>query len=130
MQPASHTPQAFGTVCPEAGAYSPEVNSAVCQTTSRDRVRMRRARRTDPVSSHDAADRAAAFAATHVGRILKALDVLMTATALEIATHSGLTIVQVDRRRKEMEDAGMVYMLRQGGRIFTRDGFMVWARAV
>lgn len=87
-----------------------------------------RARRSDPASSHMAAANAERFASTHVGRILAALDELSTATAHEIAVASGLTVVQVDRRRKEMEQDGLVYMLRQDGRLFLRDGFMVWAR--
>lgn len=87
-----------------------------------------RARRTDPASSHIAAANAERFAATHVGRILAALDDLTTGTAAEIAEHAGLTVVQVDRRRKEMEQAGQIYTLRQGDKPFLRDGFMVWAR--
>lgn len=87
-----------------------------------------RARRTDPASSHMAAANAERFASTHAGRILAALDELATGTAHEIAVASGLTVVQVDRRRKEMEQAGLVYMLRQDGKLFLRDGFMVWAR--
>jgi DNA-binding MarR family transcriptional regulator len=88
----------------------------------------RRARRSDPDTSKLAAANAEKFASSHAGRILAALDKLQTATAAEIAEETGLTVVQVDRRRKEMETAGQVYMLRQDGKLFTRDGFMVWAR--
>jgi acyl dehydratase len=89
---------------------------------------LHRARRTDPASSHRAAELSGNFAPTHVGRILAALEAISTGTAAEIAQQSGLTVVQVDRRRKEMEQAGLVYMLRQDGQLFLRDGFMVWAR--
>lgn len=95
---------------------------------ARSHTARRRARRTDPMSSHAAAESAAQFAGSHAQRILRALDVISTGTAHEIAVESGLTIVQVDRRRKEMEQAGLVYMLRQDGKLFLRDGFMVWAR--
>lgn len=87
-----------------------------------------RARKGDPITSHQAAANAERFAASHAGRILSALEELGTATAAELAQATGLSVVQVDRRRKEMETAGQVYMLRQDGRLFTRDGFMVWAR--
>lgn len=87
----------------------------------------RRARRTDPETSHAAAANAEKFASSHAGRIVAALKDLGTGTAHEIAVATGLSVVQVDRRRKEMELAGLVHMLRQDGRLFTRDGFMVWA---
>lgn len=86
-----------------------------------------RFRRTDPVTSKVAAVNAERFASSHAGRIVAALRALSTATAAELAQESGLAVVQIDRRRKEMEQAGQVYMLRQGGKLFTRDGFMVWA---
>lgn len=100
------------------------VNSAACGTTPHPPVR---ARRTDAETSHVAAANAEKFAASHAGRILTALRAMGTGTAHEIAVATGLSIVQVDRRRKEMETAKQVYMLRQGGKPFTRDGFMVWA---
>ena len=88
-----------------------------------------RARRDDPPTSKAAAANCERFASTHAARILAALDVLTTATAAEIAQESGLTVVQVDRRRIELERAGLIRVLRQDGKLFTRDGFMVWARA-
>lgn len=97
-------------------------------TLSIDMLPMR-ARRSDPPTSHQAAANAAKFASSHVGRILAALEDMGTGTAHEIAVASGLSVVQVDRRRKEMAEAGLVYMLRQDGKLFTRDGFMVWAKA-
>lgn len=95
-----------------------------------EHVGHRRARVSDPESSHVAAAGAERFAGSHVARILAALDSLGTGTAHEIAQRCGLTVVQVDRRRKEMEQAGQVYVLRQDGKVFLRDGFMVWARTV
>jgi predicted transcriptional regulator len=86
-----------------------------------------RARRTDPETSHAAAANADLFAGKHADRILAALREMGTGTAHEIAVATGLSVVQVDRRRKEMETAGLITVLRQGGKLFTRDGFMVWA---
>lgn len=71
-----------------------------------------RARRTDPTTSHQAAARAAYFADSHKDRIAKAMRWLASmnqpATADRIATASGLTVVQIDRRLPEMERADLV----------------------
>ena len=87
-----------------------------------------RARRTDPVTSHQAAERASQFAGTHASRILAALDDLMTATAAEIAEHAGLSVVQVDRRMVECQRAGKVRLLTMNGKPLIRMGYRVWAR--
>lgn len=76
-----------------------------------------RARRTDPATSHRAAARACYFADSHKDRICKALAWLASmnqpATADRIATASGLTVVQVDRRLPEMERDEVVELTGQ-----------------
>lgn len=89
-----------------------------------------RSRRTDPITSKAAAVRAERFAASHAGRIVAALDALGTATAHEIAAQAGLTVVQVDRRLCELERAGLVYVITQGGVPLVRSGFRCWAKVV
>lgn len=91
---------------------------------------MRRARATDPSTSHQAAARASLFAKGHACRILAALDELGSATAKEIAEHTGLQVVQVDRRRHELVKAGKVRLLTGlDGKPLARDGFNVMALA-
>jgi predicted ArsR family transcriptional regulator len=68
------------------------------------------ARRTDPQTSHAAAARAALFTGDHETRILAAVDRAgaQGATAKEIATATGLTDVQVNRRLCRMGDRGLI----------------------
>lgn len=94
-----------------------------------------RARRTDPATSHKAAEKAAAFAGSHCDRILAALDALGSATAHEVEKHTGLSVAQIDRRRHELVKAGKVRLLthnglpvEMGGVLLERDGFNVMAR--
>lgn len=82
-----------------------------------------RARATDPATSHHAATRAKAFAWSHRDRILGALWRPMIPP--EIARLTGLSIVQVDRRRKELLEAGDVTLTGQ-----ERDGFEEWTRVL
>ena len=77
-----------------------------------------RARRTDPSTSHAAARKAERFADSHVGRILAAFNSGGLWTALKLATHTGLTVVQVDRRLHEMPQ-----IERVGA---SMSGFTVW----
>jgi hypothetical protein len=94
-----------------------------------------RARTTDPETSKKAAKRAALFVKGHASRILAALDKLESATAKEIAAHTGLQVVQVDRRRIELIRAGKVRIVTinglpmgEGGIALVRGGFDVLAR--
>lgn len=71
-----------------------------------------RARRTDPHTSHEAAQRVT-FAAAHYRAIKGAFGQAEhygdgTATIYQIAAASGLTHVQVARRLPEMQSAGLV----------------------
>lgn len=88
-----------------------------------------RARSSDPATSHQAAANAAAFAGSQCVRILAALERLGSGTADDIGSACGLTVVQVDRRRKEMERAGLIRMLEIDGKPLVRNGYMVWALA-
>lgn len=64
------------------------------------------ARSTDPIQSHDAADRAAKFAPSHRDRILAALKQHGPRTAHELERITGLTVVQIDRRMHELVKCG------------------------
>lgn len=85
-----------------------------------------RARRTDPSTSHRAAQRAVKFANGHKERILdamrwRALEGVYEVTAEVISEYSGLTVVQIDRRLHEMEGAGLI---EQTGQVV--NGFRCW----
>lgn len=60
------------------------------------------ARNSDPIQSHDAADRARQFAPTHRDRILAALKKHGPRTAHELEQITGLSVVQIDRRMHEL----------------------------
>ncbi len=69
----------------------------------------RLARITDPMTSHQAAERAQKFAPAQHARIQVALEMLgRPAGAHEIAEVAGLTQVQVCKRLPEMQRAGLV----------------------
>lgn len=67
-----------------------------------------RARTSDPGVSHAAAASVDRFVGTHYDRIYTALDKFGAQTKDEIATRTGLTPVQVDRRLPEMQRDGDV----------------------
>jgi len=83
------------------------------------------ARRTDPLSSYLAADRAKEFAGSHKEKIAACMDDLHQATAEEIARATGLTVVQVDRRVSELVKDGMLNVAKSAGLDFIRDGYRV-----
>lgn len=62
-----------------------------------------RVRKSNPITSHIAAEKCKRFADSHKGRILAALNGGKLAVD-EIAQRAGLTIVQVDRRLHEMPE--------------------------
>lgn len=64
------------------------------------------ARATDPETSHIAAEMAAPFVGSHCDRILACLKLHGPLTKDEIATRTGLTSVQVDRRLPDLQSAG------------------------
>lgn len=69
-----------------------------------DLVAQRRARRSDPATSKDAARAATSVAQAHFDRILAVLDV--GRTIYEIGALAGLSHVQVARRMPELETLG------------------------
>lgn len=65
------------------------------------------ARRSDPVTSHEAAAKAATFRGEHARRILEALA-SGPAGQTGIAERSGLTVAQVSKRLPELRRAGAI----------------------
>ena len=85
-----------------------------------------RVRAHDPVTSVLAAGRSMQFSNSQKGRILAALAVLGSATAREIGAHTGLELVQVDRRLPEARKDGTAEVLQLNGEDAMRDGCRVW----
>ena len=83
------------------------------------------ARRTDPLSSYLAADRAKEFAGSHKEKIMQAMSELVQGTASDISKKTRLSIEQVDRRAHELIKAEMLGVAQCGGIDFIRDGFRV-----
>lgn len=90
-----------------------------------DEVKLR-VRAHDPVSSVLAAERSMRFSSSQKGRILAALSILGSATAREIGAHTGLELVQVDRRLPEARKDGTADVLQLNGEDVMRDGCRVW----
>lgn len=67
-----------------------------------DAATRRRARRTDPATSKQAAMRAGTFAQSHADRIAAALKQHGPLTAHELEPFVGLNYVQIDRRMAEL----------------------------
>jgi hypothetical protein len=92
-----------------------------------DNITPVRARRTDPQTSHDAAKRSEKFADSHAGRILAALKLHGAMSPAQMFSFTGLSVVQIDRRRKEMITAGYVRLKRlDDGAVAKHDGFEIW----
>lgn len=66
-----------------------------------------RARRTDPATSHAAAERSNAFAGSHVDKIVHALKLHGPSSPARLEWLTGLTLVQIDRRRQDGIKAGL-----------------------
>jgi predicted transcriptional regulator len=86
----------------------------------------RTVRKADPVTSQQAAFKAREFSTSHAARILDALRRFGPMSAHEIADRTGLSVVQVDRRRHEMIAVGTVRLYKVDGRIVERGGAQVW----
>lgn len=67
-----------------------------------------RARSTDPITSHMAAAESHKFSGTHAEKILAAIRHQPGQTPEFYSSMTGLTVVQIDRRLKEMEGAGLI----------------------
>lgn len=89
-----------------------------------------RARRTDPVTSHAAAERAADFSTSHAGRILLALQLHGPRSPWELSQLIGLTIVQIDRRLPDLKKLGLARVVKlDDGADLVRNGCRVWGAA-
>lgn len=86
-----------------------------------------RVRAHDPLSSVLAAEASLQFSGAHSSRILAALDRVGSATAHELTQHTGLTVVQIDRRASELIRSKRVDVLQMNGEDVLRDGFRVLA---
>lgn len=82
---------------------------------------MPRARKSDPVTSHLAAERSHQFSSSHAAKILAAIKHMPGQTAAYYAGMTGLTVVQIDRRLPEMERKGLI---RTTGAVY--NGFRAW----
>lgn len=85
-----------------------------------------RARRTDPSTSHKAAERAASFAGSHSERILVELIRVGSGTAKSISENTGLTVVQIDRRLVEMQRKGFIRVVQVCGVDLVVGGYRCW----
>lgn len=90
-----------------------------------DDIKPIRARRTDPITSHQAARNAERFAASHAGRILDALR-QGVATAHRLSELTSLTVVQIDRRLPELEKSGLARPVIVLGQPLVLAGYRVW----
>lgn len=83
----------------------------------------------DPITSVMAAEAAGAFSGPHCERILAALS-QGQATAAELASRTGLTVVQIDRRRlPELFRYGKARVVQVDGQDMIRDGYRVRERS-
>lgn len=90
-------------------------------------LEMPRARRSDPSTSHRAAEAAVRFADTHGARIVAALREHGRMSPVGIGGMTGLTVVQVDRRLVELERAGRISQVKdEGGKPVVWNGCRVW----
>lgn len=75
----------------------------------------------DPITSVIAGRNADKFAASHAGRILAVLQLHGDLSPKQISDYTGLTVVQIDRRRHEMKRDGLIQVMDE-----IRHGCQVW----
>ena len=80
-----------------------------------------RARSDDPITSIIAGRNADKFAASHAGRIYSVLVLHGDLSPKQISDYTGLTVVQIDRRRHEMKRDGLIQVMDE-----IRHGCQVW----
>lgn len=85
-----------------------------------------RARATDPITSHMAAERTSRFAGSHAVRIVAALQELGTGAAYEIGLLAGLSVEQVCRRLTELERDGKVQVVTESGQVLHDGRYRMW----
>lgn len=83
-------------------------------------------RAADPLTSVEAAERAALFAGKQRVRIMGALKIFGQSTAGELQSYTGLTVVQLDRRLPELREAGLARVAQRNGEDLMRNGYRVW----
>ncbi|WP_298929168.1 hypothetical protein [uncultured Ramlibacter sp.] len=82
-----------------------------------------KARNSDPETSKAAARRTVHFATSHAGRILLALQQHGPMSPKRLFDFTGLSVVQIDRRRLELIRAGLVRIKKaDDGATMTHDG--------
>lgn len=84
------------------------------------------ARARDPLTSITAAEQAQNFSGSHRTKIQRALSLIGSGTAHDIATKTGLSVVQVDRRLPELQREDVAHVLQLNGEDFVRNGYRVW----
>lgn len=89
-----------------------------------------KARNTDPVTSHMAADSAKELARQHHDRIIACLTKHGPAGKDEIAERSGLEANQVARRMAELQKAGLVVLTGRLVQSKSRRAEREWALAI
>lgn len=80
----------------------------------------------DPLSSVLAAERVTLFEGKHCARILACLQRFGPATPHEMEVHTGLTVVQQDRRLPDLLKAGKARVVQVNGEDLMRGGARVW----
>lgn len=83
-------------------------------------------RASDPITSVMAAEAAEAFAPSQCDRILDALRDFGPASAAELQAHTGLTVVQIDRRLPSLRADGLARVVQMDGHDFYRGRCRVW----
>jgi hypothetical protein len=87
-------------------------------------------RRGDPDTSKAAAVKAERFDQSQSAKIMWAMSCLQNCTALSIASATGLTVVQVDRRLPELRQQDKIKrVLLPNGKFQSIGGFTVWELA-
>lgn len=90
-------------------------------------LEMPRARRSDPSTSHRAAEAAVRFADTHGARIVAALREHGRMSPVGIGGMTDLTVVQVDRRVVELQREGRIrQVMDDAGNAVVWNGCRVW----
>lgn len=83
-------------------------------------------RASDPITSVMAAEAAVHFAPSQCERILDALIHHGPASAEELQRHTGLTVVQIDRRLPSLREAGQARVVQMDGHDLFRGRCRVW----
>lgn len=83
-------------------------------------------RASDPLSSVMAAEETPKFVPKQHARILDALRRFGPASAAELQSITGLTVVQIDRRLPDLREAGQARVVQVDGKDLMREKCRVW----